>query len=158
MKRHVTAAMLALAFLPACVATASAHEAKLGAITIDHPWAPSLPATAKTGIVYATIVNRGDADRIVAASTPAAARVELHTSLRDGGTMRMRPVDGIPVAMGGTLALQPNQRFHLMLVDLAKPLREGESFPLRLVFEKTGAVDLVVQVERLGSGGNHHHH
>lgn len=149
--------LLALAFLMAPLATAQAHESKVGAITIEHPWAPSLPNAARTGIVYTTVINRGEADRIVGASTPAAARVELHTSLRDGATMRMRPVDAIPVAMGGTLALQPNQRFHLMLIDLAKPLREGESFPLRLVFEKAGAVDLVVQVEKLKSGGNHHH-
>ncbi len=49
---------------------------------------------ARTGIVYATII--------------------------DGGTMRMRAVEAIPIAMGGTRALQPGQRFHLMLVNLAK--------------------------------------
>jgi copper(I)-binding protein len=157
MKRSQFVAALAFAVLFGAMDAAPAHDAKVGAITIDHPWAPSLPNSAKTGIVYATIVNRGAADRIVGASTAAAARVELHTTLRDGATMRMRPVDAIPVPMGGTLALQPNQRFHLMLIDLAKPLREGESFPLRLVFEKAGAVDLVVQVEKPRSGGNHHH-
>lgn len=152
--------ILVLALTLACTLPgwhAPAHEAKTGAIVIQHPYAPSLPPTARTGIVYATIVNRGEADRIIGASSPAAEKVELHTTLRDGGTMRMRAVDAIPVSMGGTLALQPGQRFHLMLVNLVKPLREGETFPMQLVFEKAGRVDLVVQVEKLKAGGNHHH-
>jgi copper(I)-binding protein len=154
MKRNLAlAAALACAAL---VASAGAHEARTGTITIQHPYAPSLPATARTGIVYTTIVNHGEADRIVGASSPVAEKVELHTTLRDGATMRMRPVDAIPVSMGGTLALQPGQRFHLMLVNLAKTLREGETFPMQLVFEKAGRVELVVQVEKLKSGGNHH--
>ena len=154
MKRILAFAMALACAVPG--ARAPAHEAKTGAIVVQHPYAPSLPATAKTGIVYATIVNRGEADRIVGASSPAAEKVELHTTLRDGATMRMRAVDAIPVSMGGTLALQPGQRFHLMLVNLAKTLREGETFPMRLEFEKAGRVDLIVQVEKLKSGGNHH--
>lgn len=149
--------MILLAAAMLATPGAHAHDAKLGAITIEHPYAPSLPEKARTGIVYATIINRGEADRIVSASTPAAEKVELHTTIRDGGTMRMRAVEAIPVAMGGTLALQPGQRFHLMLINLAKPLREGDSFPMRLTFEKAGAIDLTIQVERLKSGGNHHH-
>ena len=135
---------------------ARAHEAKLGAMTIEHPYAPSTPAAARTGIVYTTIVNRGEADRIVAARTSAAEKVELHTTIRDGDTMRMRAVEAIPVAMGGTLALQPGQRFHLMLVNLVKPLREGDSFTLSVTFEKAGTIDLTIPVERLKTGGNHH--
>ena len=154
MRRILLLATALLCTVPA--SRAPAHEAQAGAIAIQHPYAPSLPATARTGIVYATIVNRGEADRLIGARSPAAEKVELHTTLRDGGTMRMRAVDAIPVAMGGTLALQPGQRFHLMLVNLVKPLREGETFPMQLVFEKAGRVDLVVQVEKLKSGGNHH--
>lgn len=149
--------LLLLTFLGLLVPPAFAHDAKVGAITIQHPYAPAMPGAAKTGIVYATIVNRGDADRIVGATTTAAERVELHTTVRDGTAMRMRAVEAIPLPMGGTLALQPGQRFHLMLINLAKPLREGDSFPMRLTFEKAGAVDLTIQVERLKSGGNHHH-
>lgn len=150
-------ALLLLAGLALGAPMAFAHDAKIGAITIQHPYAPAMPAAARNGIVYTTIVNRGESDRILAASTPASEKVELHTTVRDGNAMRMRAVEAIPIAMGGTLALQPGQRFHLMLINLAKPLREGDSFPMRLTFEKAGAIDLTIQVERLKSGGNHHH-
>jgi len=59
--------------------------------------------------------------------------------------------------MGGTLALQPGQRFPLMLINLVKLLREGGRFPMSVTFEKTGKIDLTIQVERLKATGNHHH-
>ena len=54
-------------------------------------------------------------------------------------------------------ALQPGQRFHPMLVNLAKRLREGDSVPMSLNLEKAGRIDLMIQVERLKASGNHHH-
>lgn len=107
---------------------------------------------------YVTLENRGkDNDRLVAASTPVAKNVELHTMALDGNVMRMRQVDAIDVPAGGRVEMKPGEGFHLMLMGLQKPLAAGDSFPITLQFEKAGKVEVKVGVEA-GRGGGHHKH
>ena len=81
--------LLLLTFLGLLAPPALAHDAKVGAITIQHPYAPAMPGAAKTGIVYATIVNRGDADRIVGA-TALGARISAVLEVTPGQAGRNR--------------------------------------------------------------------
>lgn len=140
-----TAFLLLLAGLLA--APALAHDYRLGSLTIDHPWARATAASARTGAVYLTVVNHGQApDRLVGVETPAAERAELHSHQMDGGVMRMRPVQAIEVSPGDPAVLQPGGN-HVMLVGLKAPLNAGTRFPLRLSFERAGNVEVEVQVE-----------
>lgn len=137
------------------VTSAGAHEFKKGSLMIDHPFAraniPERPAAA-----YAKIMNMGsEDDRLVAASSPAAGRVELHTHLMENGIARMRPVEAIEVPAGGTAELKPGGD-HVMLFDLVEPLKKGDKFPMTLTFEKAGAVEVTVNVEALGTSGQKH--
>jgi len=130
----------------ALAAPAAAHEYKLGDLTIDHPWARASAGNAKTGAAYLAVVNDGtEADRLVAANSPVG-RAELHTHLSEDGIMKMRPVDAVDLPAGERVVLEPGG-LHVMLMDLAKPLMEGESFPLTLTFEKAGPIDVEVKVE-----------
>ena len=145
-------------------AAAIAHDASVGAIAIVHPFAtPSLAGSAN-GVAYlATLVNTGDQpDRLVSASTPAAASVQIHTMAMDlQGVMRMREVDAIAVAPKESIRMRPGQGFHFMLMGLREPLKEGASFPMTLSFERAGKVDVkvVVQTPRAASApaGMHMH-
>jgi copper(I)-binding protein len=47
---------------------------------------------------------------------------------------------------------------HLMLMGLAAPLKEGDSVPLRLVFEKAGAVTIALEVAPIGADISGHRH
>jgi copper(I)-binding protein len=98
--RHVMlrAALLACATFVSA-APVGAHEYPLGDLTIGHPWTRSVGATTPTAAGYFSIANRGaEADRLVAAETPMAQRVELHEMSMTDGIMRMRPLpDGVPV-------------------------------------------------------------
>lgn len=138
--------------------------ASAGNIRIEQPFARATPA--KMGGAFLTLVNGGNtADRLVKAASPVADSVELHTHVKDGDTMRMRPVDGIDIAAQGRTALEPGS-FHVMLIGLKQPLKEGASFPLTLTFEKAGPVTLQVPVLKAGAspsgmsmgGGEHKHH
>jgi copper(I)-binding protein len=113
--------------------------------TVDHAGARPAPLTGGTGAVYFDLNNHGDATvTLMGAESPAAAAVELHTTINDNGVLRMRQlVDGIEIPPGGSLELTPGG-MHLMLVDLAAPLVEGESLDLTLHF--ANADDLTVTV------------
>jgi len=107
-------------------------------------WARATPPGAEVAAVYVTIRGSGTADRLTGASTARAAMTHLHTVDESGGVAKMRPVDGIEIPAGKTVALAP-QGHHLMLMGIDKPFVAGEHFPLTLHFDRGG--DRVVEVQ-----------
>lgn len=142
-------------FVPA--ASADAHEFKKGSLMIDHPFARANIAE-RPAAAYAKVMNMGsEDDRLISASSPVAGRVELHTHIMENGIAKMRPVETIEVPAGGSAELKPGGD-HIMLFDLAEPLKKGDKFPLTLTFEKAGDVEVTVNVEALGSAMKHGDH
>ncbi len=139
----------------------AAAASKAGDISVEQPFARATPA--KVGGVFLTLKNgSGSADRLVKAASPVAENVELHTHIKDGDAMRMRAVENIPVPANGQTALEPGG-YHIMLIGLKQPLKEGDSFPLTLTFAKAGSVTVTVPVQKAGSagagsGGHEHKH
>lgn len=132
-------------------APALAGDYRLGDLRIEQPWARASIGQAKTGAAYLTLNNGGEAvDRLLSVATPAAKRAGLHTHLMDAGVMKMRPVEAIEVAPGAPTVLRPGG-LHVMLMGLAAPLMEGESFPLTLTFEQAGAVEVEVRIQGIGA-------
>ena len=132
-------------------AAAAAVEFTAGDITVGDPWSRATAGAAKNGVVYLTIVNRGStADRLVAASAPVAGMASLHESAMEGGVMKMRPVRAVAVGPGETVVLRPGG-LHIMLMNLKRPLREGEMFPVDLTFEETGTIRVQVMVGKAGA-------
>lgn len=151
--KKTTLAAFALA-LSALALPALAHDYKLGALEIDHPWARATPGAARNGAAYLKIENKGaTADRLIGAEAAVAATVELHTHVHEGGVMKMRPSGPIDVPAHGAATLQPGG-LHVMLIGLKAPLKEGDRFPLTLVFEKAGKLALEIQVEAVGAGAS----
>jgi periplasmic copper chaperone A len=126
-------------------------------ISVENAWAR---AGTSTGAVYLTM-QADHPDRLVGVATPAADATSLHTSMNESGIVRMRPVEAIPLEPGKKVALEPGG-LHIMLERLKRPLKEGDSFPLTLTFEKGGTRQLDVRVEKAGarapthSGGMRH--
>jgi hypothetical protein len=157
-------AMLTSCLLLALAATAAAGEmAQIGKVTIHDPWARASLGTTGSSAVYMTLEIEGDeADRLVAAATPAAERAELHSHVMDQGVARMRPVRAVEVAPGAPTVLQPGG-LHLMLLGLKQELAEGGTLPLTVTFEKAGSAEIEVPIlglaagmERGGRHGAHH--
>lgn len=148
---------LAAAALACLATTATAHDFTHGDLKIDHPYArmviPSRPAAA-----FFTVHNKGDADRLVSAASPAYARVELHSHEMKDGVVKMFQVDGVDVPAGGMAELKSGGH-HVMLFEPTQKLKIGDSFPLTLHFAKAGMVEVVVKIEPLkNSGGGHEGH
>ena len=142
----------------------AAHGASVGDIAIGHPYAtPSIAGTSNGAAYLASIENKGSvADRLVRASTPMAARVELHTMAVDAqGVMRMREIDGIALAPKARVQMKPGMGTHMMLIGLKEPLKEDASFPMTLEFERAGKVEVKVIVGRprpAGAAASGHMH
>jgi len=150
-----TTRRLLLATMPALAALA-ATPARAQPLTVHEPWARAALA-GRTSAAYMTIENTTDAlDRLVSATSPAARVVELHTHIMDGGVMRMRPVTAIEVNPGEPAVLRPGG-LHIMLIDLVRPLRQGETIALTLRFERAGEVTVTVPVLAAGASGHGQH-
>jgi copper(I)-binding protein len=142
----------AAAFALAAFSTApSAHDYSFGDLKIEHPWARATPGAITTGAAYLTVTATGEtADRLIGGETPRAAKVELHTMMMDGDVMKMRQVSAIEINPGEPTVLRPGG-LHIMLIGLKAPLREKDSFPLTLTFEKAGKVEVQVAVESVSA-------
>lgn len=135
------------AFAALC-ASASAHDYQAGTIHIDHPYARATVPGQPSGGAYLTLENRGkDADRLLAADSPAAKKTEIHTMSMVGNVMKMREADGIELAPAAKVVMQPGDGYHIMLIGLKQQLKAGDTLPLTLTFEKAGKVEVSVHVQ-----------
>jgi len=130
--------------------------AQQGAIGIEKPWARATPGGATTAAVYMTIENKAKSeDRLTGASSDAAGKLQIHEMKVVDGVMQMRELPGgLPIPADGEVALKPGG-YHVMLIDLKKPLKLGETVALTLVFEKAGKVEVAAPVR--DASGEHSH-
>jgi hypothetical protein len=80
--------------------------------------------------------------RLVQASSPVAGVVEIHEMTMQGDVMRMRAIDALDLPAGRTVELAPGG-LHVMLMDLKRPLHEGDIVPITLVIERGGQSEKV---------------
>jgi copper(I)-binding protein len=130
--------------------TGQAHAA--GPIGIENAWTRATAAAQTVGGGFMTIVNTGKAeDRLVSASSPVAAEVQIHDMKMEEGVMRMRQLTGgLAVPAGGRVELKPRS-LHLMFMQLKTPLVAGQTVPVTLQFEKAGSVAVQFRVEAMGA-------
>jgi copper(I)-binding protein len=139
----------------ALLVSAAAHEYSNKGVTVSHPWARATPGGAKVGGVFFEMKAAPSAsDRLVGARSAIAGSAEIHSHVTEQGIAKMRRVDGIAVAGGKAVVLRPGG-FHVMLLDLKEPLREGDLLKLTLVFERAGEIEVDATIEPIGATGPH---
>jgi copper(I)-binding protein len=153
MLHHVPKIMIvvaaALAFVGSTPTLAQGPE-----VSVSQAWSRATPKGAKVAGGYLAIENHGAVgDRLLSASSHAAAKVEIrHMSMQDG-IMTMRPAeDGILIPPDQTVTLAPGGD-HVMFVGLAAPFEEGQRVPVALRFERAGQVDVDFEVGPVGAKG-----
>ncbi len=111
----------------------SALSAAHGQVAVSDPWVrATVPQQKATGAFMQLQADKGA--RLVAAKSPAAGIVEIHEMAIVDNVMKMRQITGLDLPAGKSVELKPGG-YHVMLIDLKAPLKEGESVPLTLVFE-----------------------
>jgi periplasmic copper chaperone A len=132
-----------LALTAAAQAQDATADYKLGQLQISQPWSRATPKGAAVAGAYLKITNNGTTpDRLVGGSSPIAGRFEVHEVTMDNGVMKMRPLnEGLEIKPGQSVELKPGS-YHIMLLDLKKPLQKGERVKGTLNFEKAGSIDV----------------
>ena len=118
-------------------------------ITITDSYARVAGPNARSGAIFMVIENPGAADdRLIAATTGVAKRVELHThEMTSDGVMQMIEVtEGFIVPAGGSHALARGGD-HIMLMGLTQALNDGDTVDLMLTFEQAGEIAVEVPVD-----------
>ena len=128
-----------------------AADYRAGDIQVDKPWARATVPGQQAGGGFLKLENKGAADRLLSASADVSQTVELHTMAMEGNVMRMRQVDGIDLPAGKAVELKPGG-YHVMFIGLKAPLKAGDSFPVKLRFEKAGELTVQMKVEAMGPG------
>lgn len=145
-------------FGAACAASLLAMPVWADGIQIKDPYARAASPSAKAGAVFMMLSNEsGQDDRLIAARTDAAKRVELHTHQETGdGVMKMTEIEAIELPAGATHHLMRGAD-HVMLMGLTGPLEQGAEIEVTLVFEKAGEMTLTVPIdnERKPAKGAH---
>ena len=130
---------------------------QLGALTLAAPYSRATLPNAPVAGGFLTIANGGEADdRLIAASSAIAGRMEIHEMVMDGDVMAMRALEeGLPIPAGQTVALQPGG-YHLMFMDLTGPLVEGETVDVTLTFEDAGQITVPLSIQAFNAGAAGH--
>src|SRR3569832_790168 len=147
--RIMIVAAAALAFVGSAPALAGHAD-----IVVSQAWSPATPKGAKVAGGYLTIENRGtQPDRLLSASSAAAAKVEIHQMAILDGIMTMRPLDdGLAIPPDASVTLAPGGD-HIMFVGLTAPFEEGQRIPVSLNFERAGKIDVNFDVGSVGAIG-----
>lgn len=129
-------------------------------VSISSAWARST-VTGQTGTgAFMTIVAR-DGGRLVGAASPVAGVVELHEMAMDNNVMKMRPIPGLDLPAGREVQLKPGG-YHVMLLDLKRPLKAGEKVQIELRLEtrdgKRVTQPVEVEVRSAPPGADAHKH
>lgn len=105
-------------------------------------------AAGYNSAVYMRLVNEtATGDRVVAAHSNVAARVEMHETKAEGDVMRMAPVEAVDLEPHGEVVFQPGG-LHVMLVDLKHDLQPGDRFELMLELASGGRIPVQVDVRQ----------
>ena len=128
---------------------AAAHD-----ITARQAWSRATPKGANVAGGYLTIENRGvQPDRLLSASSGAAAKVEIHQMSMQDGIMTMRPLDdGLAIAPDTTVTLVPGGD-HIMFIGLTAPFEEDQRIPVSLNFERAGKIETIFEIGSVGAKG-----
>jgi periplasmic copper chaperone A len=142
---------------------AVAQEYKAGDLKIEQPWTRATPNGAKVAGGFMKITNTGtQADRLVGGTSDVSKVFEVHEMKMEGAMMKMRALEkGLEIKPGETIELKPGS-YHVMFIDLNRPIKQGEAVSGELQFEKAGKVKVEFKGAAMGAGaptaGEHKHH
>ena len=111
-------------------------------VSVKDPWVRATVAQQKATGAFMQLSSKSGVT-LVGVASPAASVVELHEMVMDNNVMKMRALPRLDIQPGKTVELKPGS-YHVMLIDLKKPLVKGEIVPITLKVEgKDKKVEMV---------------
>jgi len=135
MKKQFFALAMSIAF----AASAAAQ------VTVREPWIrATVPAAQATG-AFMELVSKQDA-RLVEVRSPAAGIIEIHQMSMKDDRMMMSAVESLDLPAGKPVALASGG-YHIMMMDLKRQMKAGDTVPMTLVIEQKGKKRETVEVQ-----------
>lgn len=123
-------------------------------VVVESPYVRAVPPGQPNSAAFMTLMNHSDVEHaVVAAESPVANVVELHTHTEEKGMMKMRRIDKISVPGKNKAVLQPGG-LHIMLIGLKQELIPGEKVSLILKFEDGSRKEIEAPVNKVMAPGN----
>ncbi len=139
------------------MALLAAAAAAQGQVEARAAWVRGTVLGQTTAGAYMELTSDRRAN-LLGAESPAAGSAEIHEMKMEGNVMRMRAVSRLELPPGRTVELKPGG-YHMMLVDLKRPLKKGDLVPIRLKVELSDktikTIQVVAEVRELASAGGH---
>jgi copper(I)-binding protein len=128
-----------------------AHEYKIGNLKILHPYIIETPQGAKTAGGYMKIVNTGNqTDNLSLVTVDFAKVAEIHEMKTENDVMKMRKIKGGLEIPAKDFTELKHKGYHIMFMNLIKPMIKGETHEGTLYFEKAGNIKVIFAVEKIG--------
>jgi copper(I)-binding protein len=128
-----------------------AHEYKIGNLKILHPYIIEMPPGAKIGGGYMEIVNTGNqSDNLSLVTVDFAKVAEIHEMKTENDVIKMRKIIGGLEIPAKDFTELKHEGYHIMFMNLLKPMIRGETHEGTLYFEKAGNVKVIFTIEKMG--------
>jgi copper(I)-binding protein len=119
--------------------TTAAKPAAKAAVQVEGAWArATVPGQSGTGAFMS--LTAAQTTRLVGVASPVAGVAELHEMKMVGDIMKMSAIAGLDLPAGQAVLLKPGS-YHLMLMDLKRPLAKDSTVPVTLRFKDAKGVE-----------------
>ena len=133
--------LFALASLAATLAASPAWAQT----TVKDAWVRGTVAQQKATGAFMTLTH-AQGGKLLSAASPVAGVVEVHEMKMEGNVMKMAAIPSLDLPAGKAVELKPGG-YHVMLMDLKQPLKDGETVPLTLTIEGKDGKKETVEVK-----------
>lgn len=128
-------------------------------VTVTDAWVRATVPNQKTSGAFMRLTSAQDA-RLVGARSAAAGAVEFHETRMENNTARMRRRAAIDLPAGRVVEFKSGG-YHVMLVDLKRQLKAGDTVPITLVIASgngaPSALTINAPVRPLSAAGSAEH-
>jgi len=142
-----------------CAVLLAASAAAQGQVEARAAWARTTVQGQTTAGAYMQLTSSEPAS-LVGAESPVSASAEIHETRMEGKVMRMRALSRLELFPGKTVELKPGG-YHIMLLELKRPLKKGEIVPIRLKLEmkdkSVKTLEVRAEVREPTAAGLHSH-
>ena len=114
-------------------------------VEVSDAWVRATGQGQKATGVFMNLTAK-KATRLVGVKADLTGSAEVHEMKMDKDVMKMQAVKALDLPAGKTVALKPGS-YHVMLMDLNKPLDEGSQVVLTLLFEDAAGVKTQQEVQ-----------
>ncbi len=127
-------------------------------VQISEQWVREAPPNAKVLAAFMMIDNQSEETQtLVAVSSPDFERVEIHQTVEHDGMMHMQQQEQLVIAAKQQVMLKPGS-YHLMLMELKRPLIVGDKVELTLKFANKEELVITTPVRKSLPEAAHNHH